>query len=74
MKLTEITIGQRVTWHHEPRGGYGFSVPVPGVVITRGGSLVAILVRKQSGEYVRRWVNPDRLEARTKPAAVLEET
>jgi hypothetical protein len=32
-----MMIGERWTWKQEPRGGYGYVIPVP-VVITRIGS------------------------------------
>jgi hypothetical protein len=59
-----FTIGQAVTWLYEPRGGYGYTIPVDGLVTKIGPKRVQIEIRKASGELVRRWVTPDRLRGR----------
>jgi hypothetical protein len=59
-----FTIGQAVTWLHEPRGGYGYTIPIDGVVVKVTDKRVQIEVRKMNGERVKRWVTPDRLRAR----------
>lgn len=59
-----FTIGQRVTWLHQPRGGYGFTVPVDARVIrfSRRGRPV-IEVRTAAGEIVTRCVLAESLRA-----------
>lgn len=56
--------GQAVTWAYTPRGGYGYTYPVDGVVIRSTARRVLIAVRKASGESVTRWVTPDNLRPR----------
>lgn len=35
--------GRLCTWVHTPRGGYGFSVPVPATIVRRSGQSHAII-------------------------------
>jgi hypothetical protein len=68
--MTPLQPGARVTWMHQPRGGYGFITPVAGVVLRRTGKRVLIRVarRTQGGRWepAERWVNPDKLRPREK--------
>ncbi len=61
--MSTFTAGQLVTWLHEPRGGYGYTVPVDGVVI-KVGKRVKIAVQKRDGTWVQRWVTEQRLRAK----------
>lgn len=64
MKIEDVTVGQAVIWRHEPRGGYGYIIPVDGVVTRIRSGRVEILVRRRSGEPARVWVKPEKLRAR----------
>ena len=59
-----LTIGQRVTWLYQPRGGYGYTVPVDARVVrfSRRGRPV-IEVRTVAGEAVTRCVLAESLRA-----------
>jgi hypothetical protein len=61
--------GDKVNWHHEPRGGYGYSVSVAAVVVKVGPKRAQVrTARLVNGEWqqVTRWVDEDRLSTRTK--------
>lgn len=62
--MTEMQTGDRVTWLYEPRGGYGYVIPVDGTVIRIGPRRIMIAVSKCNGDRVERWVQPDRLRER----------
>ena len=53
--------GDLVTWLHTPRGGYGYTFLVDGVVVSVGPKRVTIEVVRTSGEIVRRSVRPEHL-------------
>src|SRR6202521_3394962 len=73
-------VGDRVTWNYEARGGYGYAMPVPGVVTKLAGKRVEIAVPSQSkqartrvgsitlpdSQWIRvtRWVKPEKLVPR----------
>ena len=73
-------VGDRVTWNYEARGGYGYAMPVPGVVTKLAGKWVEIAVPSQSkqartrvgsitlpdSQWIRvtRWVKPEKLVPR----------
>lgn len=59
-----MEVGQAVTWIYTPRGGYGWPIPVDGIVIAVTSKRVKVEVQKRSGEMVQRWVTPDRLKPR----------
>jgi len=61
MDRSECSVGMACTWMHVPRGGYGYMVPVPGVVTKLGISRVRIEVKTHSGRAVQRWVRPESL-------------
>lgn len=61
--------GDKVNWHHEPRGGYGYSMNVAAVVVKVGPKRVQVrAARLVNGEWkqVTRWVDKGRLSIRTK--------
>jgi hypothetical protein len=61
----DFPLGAVVTWLYtgggNGRGGYGFCVPVDGVVVGHERARVRIRVSKKSGEQVERCVSPARL-------------
>lgn len=57
----DIYRGALVTWLHEPRGGYGYVVPVDAKVLAVRRATVQIEVRTKAGSLVKRNVNPERL-------------
>ena len=56
-----FTIGQQVTWIYIPPGGYGYTLPVNGVVTKIGKARIQIQVTKRDGSPALRWVKPDNL-------------
>lgn len=67
----------RVTWRFEPRGGYGYVVPVAGIVRKVTASRVTIEVaRKVDGAWVREFksVKPETLSPRTEAVVALGES
>ena len=67
---TTLCPGDRVNWWHRQRGGYGYLVPVAGVVERVGPRRVQIRVAQQVRpgwwRQVVRWVDPSRLTPREK--------
>jgi len=59
----EMFVGALVTWMHTPRGGYGFSYPVPAKVVglSLSGERARIEVQKRDGTNVRRTVSHQHL-------------
>ena len=50
--------GQLMLWMHRPRGGYGYSVPIPAVVVSHhAGTWVVIEVELRDGSKVKRRVD-----------------
>ena len=67
----------RVTWNHEPRGGYGYVIPVAGIVRKVTDSRVTIEVaRKVDGVWVRekKSVKPGKLVSRSSTVEALDES
>lgn len=64
MKLDELQPDMPVTWIHNPRGGYGFAVPVDAVVVRVGPKRVRIRVTLKDGRQVERLVKPESLRPR----------
>lgn len=62
--MINFRVGQHVTWLYVPRGGYGYVIPVDGLVTGIGAARVQIEVKKQGGEMVKRWVKPESLRAK----------
>ncbi|CAG7857857.1 hypothetical protein MCAMS1_02830 [biofilm metagenome] len=61
--------GDRVNWLYTSSGGYGFTVPVAGVVVKVGNAKIQIKVaEKIDGKWVSqlKWVKPERLTPRDK--------
>jgi hypothetical protein len=48
--------GDRVTWMHIPRGGYGYSLPIDAEIVKLHAKHATVKVKKRSGEVVRRRV------------------
>ena len=46
---TGFSTGQRVTWLHRPRGGYGYSQAIPAVVVRVTSCRVVIEVPTRAG-------------------------
>lgn len=57
-------VGQRVIWLYQSRAGYGCVQRIPVEVVKLGPKRVQIKVQKCNSEFVNRWVNQSRLEAR----------
>ena len=64
MTLAELSPGMAVSWIHNPRGGYGFALPVDAVVLKVGVHKVRIEVALRDGTVVERLVKPDSLRPR----------
>ena len=64
MKLDELEPGMAVRWIHNPRGGYGFAVPVDAVVVRVSPKCVRIRVPLKDGRHVERVVAPKSLRSR----------
>lgn len=62
----QIEIGQRVTWHHQMRGGYGYVRNVPAVVreISVSGKRVLIEAQLERGGTKLTYVKPENLSVR----------
>lgn len=56
--------GALVTWHHTPRGGYGFIMPVDAEVVKINPKKIRIRVRANSGSLVERNVDLESLRWR----------
>lgn len=66
MDTSEVMQGMKVTWDHVPRGGYGYVVPVDGIVVRRTPSgRVTIQVQLRTGEKVTRTVDARNLRRRS---------
>jgi hypothetical protein len=63
VKLDELVPGMSVRWIHNPRGGYGFAVPVDAVVVRVGPKRVRIRVPLMDGRHVERVVLPASLRS-----------
>ena len=64
MKLDELQADMLVVWIHNPRGGYGFAMPIDVVVVRVGPKHVRIRVPLKDGRHVERVVLPLSLRAR----------
>jgi hypothetical protein len=53
-----------VSWIHNPRGGYGFALPVDAIVLKVCARKVRIEVPLRDGTRVERVVKPDSLRPR----------
>lgn len=71
--MSDFRIDQTVTWAYTPRGGYGYTYPVNGVVTKVGPKRVQIEVMTRRGEPKRVWVTPDKLAARNKECVLHED-
>jgi hypothetical protein len=60
--------GDLATWLYEPRGGYGYIIPVDAEVVRVTGKRVRVRVRRVSGEMVERTVTEERLRPRPRKA------
>lgn len=48
--------GDRVSWMHVPRAGYGYSIPIDAEVVKLHAKHATVKIKKRSGEIVRRRV------------------
>lgn len=68
LEAFEVIEGMPVVWDHVPRGGYGYVVPVDGIVVSRTASgRVTIQVKLRTGELVNRTVHARNLRRRSAP-------
>lgn len=51
-----MRVGDHVTWLHVPRGGYGYSMRVDAEIVGLYDKHATVVVKKRSGETVRRRV------------------
>lgn len=56
--------GDLITWAHTPRGGYGYTFGVDGVVVRVNAKTVTIRVMRRDGQRVNRRVKPENLTHR----------
>lgn len=50
--MGEIQVGSRVNWRYRPRGGYGWAIPVAGVVRALDGKTAQVdVARKVAGQW-----------------------
>lgn len=64
MTIDECIPGTNVMWHHVPRGGYGFVIPIPALVVSVGKRRVCVAVTNRAGNtMVQRHVEPASLHA-----------
>lgn len=61
---TTFTPGQQVTWYYQAAGGYGYIIPVNGLVTKVSPTRVKILVTTVTGLERELWVYPHNLEGR----------
>ncbi len=66
--MAPFKLGDKVIWHHELRGGYGYIIHVPGEVVKITPHRIHIRVPKLGGEYVMRFVLPEYLTLLEPPA------
>ena len=53
-----------MSWIHNPRGGYGFAMPVDAVIVSVGSKRVRVRVPLKDGRHVERVVLPTSLRPR----------
>lgn len=73
--MGEIRVGSRVNWRYRPRGGYGWVIPVAGVVRVLDGKTAQVdVARKVAGQWrvERRRVRLASLVERTRFVAVID--
>jgi hypothetical protein len=56
--------GDRVTWLHVPRGGYGYSMPIDAEIVRLHAKHATVKVKKRSGDLVQRRVALSSLRVR----------
>jgi hypothetical protein len=62
--IGDLSPGMAVSWIHEPRGGYGFAMPVDAIIVKVCARRVRIEVPLRDGRRVERIVLPDSLRPR----------
>lgn len=65
MTIDECKPGMSVTWIHNPRGGYGFAIPVDALVLNVTSKRVRIAVPLRDGRTHERVVSPACLRPRS---------
>lgn len=63
-KPTILTVGQSVTWLYVPRGGWGYTYPVPATITKIAAKRVQIEAPLRRGGTKLVWVTPEKLKAR----------
>jgi hypothetical protein len=66
-----VKVGDKINWSYEPRGGYGYTQQIAGVVTRLGREKIQIRVAKRdNGNWVAtdRWIMPDKLSGRVSRA------
>jgi len=58
----QFEVGQRVIWLYQARAGRGNVHRISVEIVKLGPRLVQIQVQKRNSEFVKRWVNRNRLE------------
>ena len=53
---------QQVTYRHEARGGYGYVLDVPAIVLVVGHRRIGIAALTKRGEWVPRYVKSEKLK------------
>lgn len=67
--MDSLEIGDKVNWNMKARGGYGYVIPVAGVVTETGNKRVQIRIAMRADgqwEHTTRWVAPASLSRREK--------
>ena len=59
--MTTFNSGDRVIWHYEPRGGYGYIIRVPAIVVSVSLKRIVIAAATKNGETKRVFVKPEKL-------------
>lgn len=63
--LQDFQIGEAVTWLHQPKGGYGYVIPVNATVVKVGKCQVQIDAELKDGGTKRTFVLPLNLRKRS---------
>jgi len=66
-------VGDKVWWHREYRGGWGYVHKIYAVVVGLGKSKVTVAVWSDSDAVVCRSVSPDKLSPRPQPHTQLDD-
>lgn len=59
--MSDIKVGDKITWLHVIRGGYGYVERITGTVVKVTSKRVRIAVKTKDGETVRRWIRRENI-------------